>query len=161
MGDRSSKHARIPPTREMWFQASRGTSQGGASLHNGYDIDADTDYAEIEVMVPHDYHGLVQATLVFFPLITNAAMTFNVHSEYCARHELMNLNTLGPFEKTVATVTQCRQQVNINDILLGGAGVRPIAAGDMVGVRVERVAGQNTDGIFLGIRFRYKVFKFK
>jgi hypothetical protein len=160
-GDRSTKHARIPPTREIFFHAQRGTAQNELGVHNGYQIDDDDEYAQIEMHIPHDYHGLYEAMLVFIPLETLDNMAMNIQTDYCAKNEVYNENSQGAFEKTVDCVVNCLQELDISDVLNGDASVSPIAAGDMVGFQVQRGSQGNTNILVLGIRFRYKIFRLK
>lgn len=158
---RSGKHARIPPTREIFIPASRGTAGQEKGNHHGYLVHGDTEYAQTEFYVPHDYDGFVEAVLVLIAYEDLAEMTMRVTSNYCAKDEVYNLNVQGPFDVGIATGTETLHELDISNFINGDATVSPIQAGDYVGVEVERVAGQNTNALILGVRFRYKVFKFK
>jgi len=159
---RSTKHARIPPTREVFWPATNGTAVDVKGVHTGYIVDDDTDLAYIEGMVPHDYHGVVECALVFIAGISLATMTINVDADYAQAGELCTLQSQGAFEFSKTRVGLNKiDEIDIRNVINGDATVRAIMRGDYIGFRPQRVAGQNTNALILGIRFRYKVFRTK
>jgi len=159
---RNSKHARIPPTREVFWPATGGTESAVKGVHTGYLVNDDQDVAYVEGMVPHDYHGFYECMLVFISGVDLATMTITLDSDYAQAAELCTLQSQGNFAFTANTVgTNKIDEIDIRNLINGDATARAIIRGDYIGFRVQRVAGQNADALILGVRFRYKVFRTK
>ena len=158
-----SKHARIPPTREMFFPTTNGTEANTAGTHTGHLINDDDENALAEIYVPHDYHGLVEMAVAFIAGEALTPMTMNISTNYGEKNEAYNRSAWGAIEKSINTGSDIIQELDISEFVIeGNDGVtlrHAIEAGDYIGVAVSRVAGQNTNALILGIRLRYKVFK--
>lgn len=162
---RSSKHARIPPTREIFIPATNGTEVNVAGTHTGYLIDDDQENALIEIYVPHDYHGLVEMAVVLISGVALTPMTMNISTNYCEKNEVYNRSAWGATQKSINTGLDSLHELDISEFVIeGNDGVtqrHAIEAGDYIGVAVSRTSGQNTNALILGVRFRYKVFTSK
>lgn len=162
MMPRSTKHTRIPPTREIFAIANRGTEANEKGVHNGYLINDQDEYAQIEFMVPHDYHGFYECALVFISSIDLATMTINIESDYAQPGELCTLQSQGAFQFSKNNVgTNKIDEIDITNLINGDATTRAIMRGDYVGIQAQRTGLQNADALILGVRFRYTVFKHK
>lgn len=158
---RSNKHSRIPPTKEIFVPATRGTEAQAKGTHCGYLIDDDQEYAQIEFYVPHDYKGFYEAVVAFISYTALTPMSMTIESDYCAENEAYGHNSQGSFVATKNTGAETLHELDVSDLINGDATVAPIEAGDYVGVNVSRATNQNTNALILGIKFRYCVFKHK
>ena len=154
------RHVRIPPTREIYQDTSNGTEAAAEGHYHGYTVNDDQDEAFIQFLVPHDYHGLVEATLVLIPWLAATPMTVTVASTHTSVHENYATNVSANMICSFNSGNGTLQEVDISHIIDSIAANR-LKANDYVGVYVYRETGQNTNALVLGVRFRYKVFKHK
>jgi len=154
-GNRSTRSAKQLPTKEMFFTfASLG---GGATLtfvggFAGVLIDADDEAAYISLFVPHDFRALKSLKLLVIPIAANAAMTLRSICNFAHNEEVYNTH-----EKTVddsfIAGTNVLHEIDVTDLL--DTLVVPLDNNDYVGIKVTRIAGQNTNALIVGVKLRY------
>lgn len=158
----AARHVRIPPTREVYYQASMhhpSEHPGEWGLHHGYLLDDDDEYVLTECYVPHDFHELLEIKLVFVAAATLTPMTLGIQTMYCTVNEDHNLHGYGPGAMSINVFAEHLYELDISEFVLQSPN--PIAAGDYIGILANRVAGQNANAVILGVRLRYKVFRIK
>lgn len=171
MGD-SARHARIPPTREVFYSPTTGTGAATTGAHVGFVIDDQAEDCNIEVMVPWDFKELVELVLVVIPITTafQAIMTLSVFCQFAKPNQASNENNVVdganvPIQHSWVAVANYIQEINITDMVqrTNQFADRGLEAGDYLGVDVSRDAtnGDNTNANILGVRMRYKVFRGK
>lgn len=137
-----------PPTKEVFLPAIGGTESYAIGDRRGYRIDADAETANIEFMIPHDFHALVAVEVVWLATASVTDMAFTVDSDYGGHNELYSIHS------GTATVTRTTigNRVYRDDI---SATLTALSALDNVGIKVSRPAAGNTSAAFLGVRLRY------
>ena len=157
---REGRHAQRPATKEVFYPFV--IPQGGADLfatggHGGIRVDANGEYAYCELYLPHDFHKVIEATVVFLSLAT-LTMTFRVVTNWCqAEADYFQHNNL--INYSVGTVLNRVQERDISSALITLGGTAGLQAKDYLGVQVSSQAGppaQNTNAMFLGVRIKYK-----
>ena len=167
-----SRHARIPPTREVFYSPTIGTGAAVKGAHVGYVLDDQAEYCNIEVMVPWDFKELVELVLVVIPITAafQSTMTVSLFCQYAKKNQAYNENSVidganVPIQYSWLAVQDYIQEINITGMVqsTNQFADRGLEAGDYLGVNVERNAtnGDNCNANILGIRMRYKVFKGK
>lgn len=158
--DRSTRHSRVlEATKEIFAPITGGSGSAYAQIggHTGYLIVGDADYAYAELYIPWDFVGidsLKQAMVSFIAQDTLTPMTFRVVTDWCkAERAYFDHNQLVNYN--VNTVLNRLQGQSIAEALVALGDNAPLEAGDYLGVQISRVAGQNTNAIFLGVRIRY------
>ena len=168
----SARHARIPPTREVFYSPTLGTEAVAFGAHVGYLIDGNGEYCNIEVLVPWDFKELVDLALVVSPVTTafQAAMTVSLFCQYAKKNQVYTENNVVdaatvPIKHSWLAIAGYIQEVDISDMVAktNTFADRGLEAGDYLGVDAERNAtnSDNTNAKILGVRMRYKVFKGK
>jgi hypothetical protein len=158
--DRSTRHSRVLEATKEIFAPITGGSGGAYTAiggHTGYLINGDTQYAYAELYIPWDFAGidpLKEARVSFIAQATLTPMSFRVVTNWCKcerayfdHNQLVNYNV-----NTVLNRLQCQ---SIAEALVGLGNNAPLEANEYLGVQISRVAGQNTNAIFLGVRIRY------
>ena len=137
-----------PPTKEFFSPATGGSKAGSIEEHTGYLLDADGAAARMEFMIPHDFHKLIKAELVW---IANAAVTnmfiegrmrYGGHGEHYGTHNI-GCNIL---RTTSANI------IYRDDVSICLAAAAPL---DIVGCSASRPGGGNANALILGVRVRY------
>ena len=137
-----------PPTKEFFSPATGGSEPWSLGPHIGYLVDHDGDIANMEFMIPHDFHKLIKAELVWIAGDDCADMVLEGRMRY-GRHGEDYKTTEHACNVTRATVTD---NVYRDDV---SAGLTEAAPLDIVGYSVSRPALGNANAIILGIRVRY------
>jgi len=165
-----TRHARIPPTREVFYSPTTGTGAAAKGAHVGYVIDDQAETCNIEVMVPWDFKELVELVLVVIPLVSafQATMSLSVFCQYAKRNQVYSENNVidaanVPIQYSWSAVQDYIQEINITGMVqrTNQFADRGLEAGDYLGVDVERNAtnNDNCNANILGVRMRYKVFR--
>lgn len=144
-----------PATKEFFQPTSTGTEEVALGGHHGHRINDDEEYAYIEILVPHDYKGLHHFKVVFIAEADLTPMTLRVMSNYCQEGQYYYYHG-GPAETEdfwINVEDNRRYDLPIDRCVNGN----PLEPGDIIGIQVSRQAGQNTDAIILGARFRYYI----
>ena len=137
-----------PPTKEFFIPATGGTEAIGVDSHPGYLIDHDLDLARIEFMVPHDFHNLVYAELVWIARETVTNMSMNIYANYGGHgEEFITHYAEGTITRTTTMDLIYRDTIS--------AVLTQLSRLDHVGIRVTRPSAGNTKALILGIRIRY------
>ena len=168
----SARHARIPPTREVFYSPTLGTGAAVKGAHVGYTIDDQAEYCNIEVLVPWDFKELVDLVLVVIPITTafQAAMTVSLFCQFAKKNQVYTENNVVdaatvPIQHSWLAIQDYIQEIDISDMVskTNIFADRGLEAGDYLGVDAARDAtnGDNTNAVILGVRMRYKVFKGK
>ena len=167
------RHARIPPTREVFYSPTLGTEAVTSGAHVGYQIEGDTEYCNIEVFVPWDFKELLDLVLVIIPIDTafQAAMTVSLFCQYAKKNQAYNENNVInaatiPIQHSWLAIQDYIQEVDISGMVrsTNTFADRGLEAGDYLGVNAVRDTtnnGDNCNAKILGVRMRYKVFKGK
>ena len=157
MSGKSIRHTRsLEATKEMFAPITGGS--GGAICmlggHTGYLINGDADYAHSELFMPWDFVALKEAAVSFIAQDTLVPMAFGIVTDWCeAEHAYFDKNQ--QINCSVNTVLNRLQEVSVSRSLIALGDNSPLEAGSYLGVQISRVAGQNTNAIFLGVRIRY------
>ena len=137
-----------PPTKEFFIPATGGDEPWSPEPHIGYLVDDYGDVANMEFMIPHDFHKLINAELVWIAGATLLNMVLEGRMRYGRHGEDFDAPDYG-CNITRATVTD---YVYRDDVSAGLAGAAPL---DIVGYSVSRPSDGNANAIILGIRVRY------
>lgn len=146
-----------PATKEFFQPCSYGSPANAQAIggHHGYLVDTDNDYAYTQVYVPRDFHSVVDATVVLIaqapgqPLPTTMFMRIMIdhgqEGEFYYAHNYTHNNA-------AVRVSHNRiYEISFLNLVKSG----PIVPSDHIGVQVSRQAGNNTNAIILGVRFKY------
>ena len=137
-----------PPTKEFFIPATGGNESSNIADHTGYLVDHDGDVARIEFMIPHDFHKLVNAHLVFIAkaAVTNmflkGRMRYGGHGENYETHSHACNAEITTTENTI-------YRVSVSDGLVAASPL------DHVGFSITRPSLGNLHALILGIRVRY------
>ena len=137
-----------PPTKEFFSPATGGTESGNVESHTGYLIDHDYDIARIEFMIPHDFHKLIKAELVWLPKATVTNMFLEGYMRYGGHGEHYDVH----FHECTITRTTTADKLRRDDVSVGLTAAAPL---DIVGYGLIRPSGGNVNALILGIRVRY------
>ena len=137
-----------PPTKEFFIPATGGYEAYSPEPHIGYLINADGEYANMEFMIPHDFHKLINAELVWIAGDTLTNMFLKGEMCYGRHGESYE----APIHECNVTRTTVTDNVYRDDVSAGLAEAAPL---DIVGYSVSRPALGNANATILGIRVRY------
>jgi len=141
-------HMVPPPTKEVFLPANNGTDRTSSNYHPGYRIDADAEYADIEFMVPHDFHSIVALELVWIALGAVSNMLMNITVRYSGDGEGVTVHS-GSTSITRTTQANYTYRDSIS------AALTALAPLDHVAIDVARPASGNANALILGVRLRY------
>ena len=168
-----TRHARIPPTREVFYSPTLGSIAATTTgAHVGYLLDANGENCNIEVYVPWDFKELLELVLVVIPVTAQFQqnMFVSVFCEYAKKNQASTENNVDnaagvPIRHQWQAVAGSIQEIDISDMVskTNTFADRGLEAGDYLGVDVERnaVNVDNTNARIIGVRMRYKVFRGK
>ena len=137
-----------PPTKEFFIPATGGDEPWSPEPHIGYLVDHDGDVANMEFMIPHDFHKLIKAELVWIAGATLLNMVLEGRMRYGRPGESFEDSD---YECDI-TRTPETDFVYRDDVSAGLAGAAPL---DIVGYCISRPALGNANATILGIRVRY------
>jgi hypothetical protein len=156
-GNRSGRSAKELPTKEIFdtpVMAGGNAAFAAKGAHVGVVIDDDDEGAYLEMMCPHDFSKLCELKATVIPLTTLAPgtdMTMTVQVDHGRPNELYNQHTK-TLEKAFTAVNEVITEVDITDLVDGTVQLQDT---DYIGVKVSRVAGQNANMNFLGVKLKY------
>jgi hypothetical protein len=156
-GNRSERSAKELPTKEVFeapVLAGGNAAFAEKGAHAGVVIDDDNEEAYLEMLCPHDFSKLSQLKAVVIPLETlapDADMTVTVQVDHGRPTELYNQHTK-TLAKSFTAVNEIITEVDITDLVDGTVQLQAI---DYIGVKLSRVAGQNANLNFLGVKLKY------
>ena len=167
-----TRHARIPPTRELFKSPTTGTEVTVKGDHAGYLINAQAEYCNTELRIPWDYHGLVELVVALIPAVKadeSSTMTFSVELQYGKKDQIFSSNNVtnaagDPAQFGFTGPINIIKEINISNLVRStGFAVRDLEAGDYLGIDVlsDTNNGDDLNAFILGILLRYKVFKGK
>lgn len=148
----------LEATKEIFypFLSAGGTATDSVGLggHTGFRINADDEYAYCECYIPWDFEHLTEGKIALLALETLTPMTLRVVTDYCQNQTVyFQHNNLQNFE--INTFLNRVHECDISPALIALTNRAPLEAKDYLGVQVARIAGMNTNAIFLGVRIRY------
>jgi len=160
---REGRHAQRPATKEVFYPFIIYTDADYYAVggYGGLRINADTEVIYCTGFIPHDFKSLVDAKVVFMDLATLTPMTFHVVTDW-GQAGANYFQHVGQADKYINTVLPpgqvggAIQECDISQALRSIPGNAGLEAKDYLGVQVSRVAGQNTNALFLGVKIRYK-----
>jgi hypothetical protein len=156
-GNRSTRSAKQLPTKEVFATpelAGGNAAFGEKGAHVGIVIDDDDEEAYLEMLCPHDFSKLSQLKVAVIPLDTLAPgtdMTMTVQVDHGRPTEPYNQHTK-TLAKGFTAVNEIITEVDITDLV---DGTVQLQAKDYIGVKLSRVAGQNANLNFLGVKLKY------
>ena len=137
-----------PPTKEFFSPATAGTKPTIFWNHPCYRLIADADAAYVEFMIPHDFHKLVMAELVWIAEVSltgmfiEGIMGYGGHNESCVEH----IHGCNVTRNTVGS------RIYRDDVSAGLAAAAPL---DHVCYCGSRPSNGNAEARILGVRVRY------
>ena len=137
-----------PPTKDFFSPATAGTKPTLFWNHPCYRLIDDGDAAYVEFMIPHDFHKLVRAELVWIAEVSLTGMGiagimgYGGHNESCAEH-IHGCNV---------TRNTAGNRIYRDDVSAGLAAAAPL---DHVGFATRRPSNGNANAGILGVRVRY------
>ena len=137
-----------PPTKEFFAPATGGTKLGNVSSYTGYLLDADFDVARVPFMIPHDFHAVVAAELVWIAISAVTNMFIDGRARYGGHGEHYNTHNV----ESDVTRTTTADRIYRDDVKAALAQASPL---DHVGFAFGRPGGGNTNALILGVRVRY------
>jgi len=137
-----------PPTKEIFIPCTYGTEAFPNGNHPGYRINADNEVALAELVVPHDFHSIREASIIWVAQAAVTGMAFDVLTHFAASGEAADTHS----GSTTVTRTTLLNRL-YRDVF--SAALTGLAAGDHVGINVIRASGGNTNAIIIGVRLRY------
>ena len=156
MGKGARHTSRLEATRELFVPVTGDISfESQLGDFTGALVDTDADEAYATILVPWDFGFLMECGVRMIPNATTTAgapmtLTVDVSSPAVGAIHLDN-NTSNAHAKV--TTVNLLSEVDIKTQVDRGR----LSVGDRLGFRIHRVAGQNTNALVLGVRFRYHV----
>lgn len=149
---RYARHVKAPEiTKEHFEPCTQGTEAYGTGAHHGYRVDATSDYALIEVLVPFDFIPYVdEVAIVCIPYASLAVMTVGIMLDYAAKGEPYFQHWYPRAMHSFGAVLNQMAEIDISKIMPA------LRAGDYLGIEVWREVAHNMNALVLGARFRYK-----
>lgn len=135
-------------TKEFSVPATGGTEFYDVYRTPTYCINADDEYADIFFRVPDDFHGLSSAKVIWIAFAAVTDMNFRLVTGWEASGETSYTHT----DTVDVTRTTLANYFYENDISAAYTG---ITVGDIIGTKVNRVAGMTTNAGIVGIKFTY------
>jgi len=153
MVSKEDKHTKHRPTKEKFYAATYySADQSLKGSKSGPLIDADDETGNTNVYVPKDFDELEELVVVVLPIVTLAAMTVNVATDYCLNGQPYNNHSDG-----IGTLTFNAPGEDVIEVDIKAAvNVAPLEPGDYLGVTLTRLAGQNANLIYIGVRIKYR-----
>lgn len=138
-------------SREQEFleKPTNGSELTEYGFRAGYLIDADGEIAHISFRVPDDFNSLIEAELVWLSAGAVTDMVLNVSTKFSAHTEAEDAHS----DSTTVTRTTLADKLYEDDISGAFTG---LLAGDIVGVKCERPASGNFNGLIIGLRIKYR-----
>lgn len=143
-------------TKEKFFDATDcagGAAFGGLGGFYGCDLDADGEYAYVQVHVPHDFAELKDLKLLIIPKAADETMTMRITVNYARAGEPYTQHNKTVDDITFNAVVNILTEVDISDMV--NLPDEKLAANDYLGISVSRQAGDSLDGLVIGARLRY------
>jgi len=137
-----------PPTKQFFIPVTFASLQTNYTYHTVGECNAASEQANMEFMVPHDFHTLIECLIFVIPRFTTAAAVWYLNCNYAGLGEAYNIHT----ERDLVTT----YDVTDNQIFaVDASGVlTSLAAEDCVGLGLQQgAAGDNVN--VLGVLFRY------
>jgi len=148
---RSTRRTRnLEATKDIFYDVTTADTGDSTGAFGGGMIDEDDEDAWVDCYIPWDFDDLVEAKVVMIPQLTLTPMTLRIITNY-AQAGVGYTDGGETLDKAVNTVALRITEVDIADCL----DTKQLAPKDYIGVRVGRIAGQNTDILVLGVRIRY------
>ena len=137
-----------PPTKEFFSPATGGKKASNIANHTGYLVNTDLDIARMEFVIPHDFHKLIKAELVWIAKAAVTNMFLDGYMRYGGHNEHYGVHA---YECDV-TRTTAENRIYRDDVSVGLTAAAPL---DNVGYSVGRPSGGNANAFILGVRVRY------
>ena len=164
-----TRHARIPPTRELFKSPTVGTEGTVKGDHAGYLINNQTEYCNTELHIPWDYYGLDELVVALIPAVKadeSSTMYFSVELQYAKKDQIYSSNNVTdaagvPTQFSFTGPIDIIKEIDISNLVRGtGFAVRDLEAGDYLGIDVlsDATNGDDLNALILGIMLRYTVF---
>ena len=137
-----------PPTKEFFIPTTAGTENRTFMNHACYLVDHDNDIASMEFMIPHDFHKLIKAELVWLAraavndMLIKGTMCYGGHNESYITH-MCSCDIIR---------TTVMNRIYRDDVSNGLAAAAPL---DHVGYAAVRPSNGNANAGILGVRVRY------
>lgn len=151
---RYARHTGQPATKEVFHSCSMGSDAQALGGHHGYLVDAQGEYAYVEIHTPHDFHKLESIVVVLIARATLTPMNMRVMTNYGRAGDWYY------YYGGAAETEDYRFNVELNRIyelpIHRVVDQGPIIAGHYIGIQVSRQAGQNANAIILGAKLKYK-----
>ncbi len=152
-GNRSTRSAGYYEHED--FQSSTGGSDeikiGGFT---GYLVDADGEFAYINIYIPKNFARLLELEVVLIPYATATPMYMRIITDYCQDGEAYFEHNETNLHKSINTVTNRRADLDILDCV----DTAPVEGGDVIGIQVSRVTAlsptHNTNALIIGARYK-------
>jgi len=153
-----SRHVNHRATKEIFIPATGGTDPHALQAMSGYLVDTNTDEADIQMMVPHDFGKLEELVVAVIPIAIAAAsvaMGFRVQVNHARRNELYTIHNRTRNDLTIAVpAANLVTEINITPLL----DTATLSAKDYLGIIFSRVdaSGHNTNVMVMGARLKYQ-----
>lgn len=152
MAGREARHAKEPPTKEIFVHPLGGTELYQSGFHTGYRINDDAEHAYLELYVPHDFTKLLELKLVLIAEATATPMTVQLDADWAKEGEPFNMHGRDNLVISFNTVNSQMYEIDISKLV----DIENLEAKDCLGLDVNRVATQNTNMTVLGLKLRYE-----
>ena len=124
----------LEKVKKMWFPCSASLYNGltvfNSALIEGWAAIALNDWVSCSFRIPDDFVSLVEAKLVTYPTTTDAALNWDISSQYAGNGQALTTHTESNTATTYNGTTDQRLDVDVSGILTG------IAAGDAGWVKI-------------------------